>query len=134
MQYSGVLIKTTDNKLLLQQRDHTFGIVNPGKLAIFGGSVEEDESFEDCAVREIQEEVGLTVKKNQLKIVGIYYDQIPNIGEVESYIFLAEDVDKTKLVLTEGESIFELDPSEDLSHLNLTILCRHALTDYLKKD
>ncbi|MBP6882550.1 MAG: NUDIX domain-containing protein [Candidatus Levybacteria bacterium] len=132
MQYSGVLIKTTDNKLLLQQRDHTFGIVNPGKLAIFGGSVEEDESFEDCAIREIREEVGLVVKNTQLKILGIYYDQIPNIGEVESYIFLVEDVDRTKLVLTEGESIFELDPSEDLTNLNLTTLCRHALTDFLK--
>jgi len=134
MQYSGVLIKTTDNKLLLQQRDHTFGIVNPGKLAIFGGSVEEDESFEDCAIREIREEVGLVVRSSQLKILGIYSDPVPLKGEVESYIFLVEDVDKSKLVLTEGESIFELDPNEDLTNLNLVPLCRRALVDYLKKD
>jgi len=129
--YAGFLLKTTDNKLLLQQRDNKPGIANPGMIAIFGGTAEVNETPDDCAKREAFEEVGLSINKTELKPLGIYHTTIPDVGEVESHIFLIEGVKLDNLHLKEGESIFVLDPNQDLTTLNLTPVCRLVLTKYL---
>jgi 8-oxo-dGTP pyrophosphatase MutT (NUDIX family) len=85
--YAGFLLKTADNKLLLQQRDNKPNIVNPGMIAVFGGTAEVNETPEDCAKREAVEEVGLVINKTELKPLGIYHTTVPSIGKVESHIF-----------------------------------------------
>ena len=131
--YSGFLLKTTDNKLLLQQRDNKLNITNPGMIAIFGGTAEVGETPIDCAKREVFEEVGLSISKDEFKPLGIYHTAVPKIGEVESYIFLIEDVRQDSLHLKEGKSIFILDPNQDITALNLTPVCRLVLTKYLER-
>jgi len=132
--YSGFLLKTTDNKLLLQQRDNKPDIANPGMIAIFGGTAEVNEIPTDCAKREAAEEVGLSVSKKNLKSLGIYQTTVPNVGEVESHVFLIENVNQNDLHLNEGESIFVLDPNQDITTLNLTPVCRQVLTKYLGRS
>jgi 8-oxo-dGTP diphosphatase len=47
-------------EVLLQQRDHTPGILYPGLWTIFGGAVEpEDGSFDAAIAREIHEELDI---------------------------------------------------------------------------
>jgi 8-oxo-dGTP diphosphatase len=48
-----------EGKVLLQHRDDKPTIRWPGTWAIFGGHVEEDETFEDAARREVWEELEL---------------------------------------------------------------------------
>ena len=43
-----------------------------GCWALPGGFMEMDETIERCAVRELQEETGLTVDEEQLLLIGIY--------------------------------------------------------------
>lgn len=43
-----------------------------GCWALPGGFMEMDETIEHCAVRELQEETGLTVDEGQLRLIGIY--------------------------------------------------------------
>ena len=45
----------TRRRFLLQQRDDIVGIVHPGKVGLFGGHREGDETFLKCVVREVHE-------------------------------------------------------------------------------
>lgn len=45
-----------------------------GKLILPGGHLEFQESLEDCARREVQEETGVGIWKNQLKLVALCQD------------------------------------------------------------
>lgn len=132
--YSGVLLKTVDNKLLLQLRDDRPDIVNPGMIAIFGGTAKANETPINCAKREIAEEVGLSVSNNDLNLLKIYSTTVPNVGKVRSHIFLVENVNQKKLQINEGQAIYVLGPNQDISTLNLTPVCRLALSTYLKKS
>ena len=63
-------------------------IVNDGKILISyeknnqlmlpGGGIEENESLEDCLVREIEEETGLVIKPNTIKKCGLVIDRDVN--------------------------------------------------------
>lgn len=62
-----MFILNNENKVLLQKRSVTKKH-NPNKWCLCAGHVEEyDNSFLDAAVREIKEELGVDVKKEQLK-------------------------------------------------------------------
>ena len=43
-----------------------------GQWALPGGFMEMDETIEHCAVRELQEETGITADERQLRLVGVY--------------------------------------------------------------
>jgi 8-oxo-dGTP pyrophosphatase MutT (NUDIX family) len=131
--YAGFILKTTDNKLLLQQRDNKPNITNPGMIAIFGGTAKASETSTDCAKREALEEVDLSINKKNLKPLATYHTTVPSVGEVESHIFLIEGVKQSNLHLKEGKGIFILDPNQDITILNLTPVCRLALTNYLER-
>ena len=74
----GVIIK--DNNVLLMQR-----IKNGRSYFIFpGGSVEQGETIEDTVIREMKEEVSLSVKLDKLLF------QIENFGREEYYFLIKE--------------------------------------------
>ena len=55
---ASAILFDTDGHLLLQLRDNIPHIRDPGKISLFGGRREGIESFLDCIVREIHEEIG----------------------------------------------------------------------------
>jgi 8-oxo-dGTP pyrophosphatase MutT (NUDIX family) len=52
------IVYDTERRYLLQRRDNIPGIVHPGKLSLFGGHRESGETYKECVVRELQEELG----------------------------------------------------------------------------
>ena len=61
-----------DNKILATRRSHSMHLA--GKWEFPGGKIEEGETAEACIVREIQEELGITVRpEKQLKSVEHHY-------------------------------------------------------------
>jgi 8-oxo-dGTP diphosphatase len=62
-----ILIDTFD-RFLLQQRDDIPGILHPGTVGLFGGHREGGESYLECVVREIREEIGYYVSPGRLDI------------------------------------------------------------------
>ena len=54
-------------RFLLQQRDDVVGILHPGKIGLFGGHREGDETYLQCVVREIHEEISLFVPPNRFE-------------------------------------------------------------------
>ena len=60
----GVLIEDEEGRVLLQKRSDT------GEWCIPGGGMEPVETFEETAIREVREEVGIEV--SELRLFGIY--------------------------------------------------------------
>ena len=110
--------------VLLQRRDHTPGIIFPGYWAVFGGIIEPGESPEDTAVREMQEELGVIITRDALKLVASvrWGDERP-----VSYYFSAElPVELHELKLREGTG-FALYLHEEIDGLRMAAKDRFAL-------
>jgi 8-oxo-dGTP diphosphatase len=98
-----VLIDTR-GRFLMQQRDDIPSILHPGKVGLFGGHREDDESYLECVVREIEEEIGYRVPAEGFTFLTTYVE--PNadghgaVGYGES--FVATDIPTDALRVTEG--------------------------------
>lgn len=123
MLFTTVCYIEKDNKYLMLHRTKKEKDINKDKWIGIGGKFEEGESPEECIIREVQEETGLTLKSYSLKCL-ITFD----FGKSETeymYVFTSDDfngtinnsckegdlkwVDKdkiTELNLWEGDKIF----------------------------
>jgi 8-oxo-dGTP diphosphatase len=64
----GVALIDRADRVLLGKRKGSHG---QGQWALPGGHLEYAESFEDCALRELEEEIGTEVKYNGLHVVSV---------------------------------------------------------------
>ena len=116
-QTTGVyLIK--DNKVLFLVRNkkndirHKQGIYLP-----IGGHVELGESIEECAVREVREESGITVRSVDLK--GIVNARGHGIGKSDNIMFLFTSKNFAGEAVSGNEGGFIWVPIEDIKNANL---------------
>jgi 8-oxo-dGTP diphosphatase len=98
------IIVDINGRLLLQQRDDVVGILHPGKVTLFGGHREGDETFLECAVREIAEETSKFTPAHRFEylttLVGNDVDS--EGGAVHAEFFVVRDFTLEGLVVTEG--------------------------------
>lgn len=138
-----------DGKYLLINRNKKEKDLNQGKFIGVGGHVEFGETPEECILREVKEETGLTL--NSYKLRGLLSFEIDEIMEY-SFLFTSDDfsgelvtdcaegdlvwIEKNKLQeipLWEGDSIFLklLDEHDDYFSLKLVYkndkLIKHIL-------
>jgi len=50
---ASTLLFDTAGRFLFQQRDNIAGITEPGKIGLFGGHKEANETFLECIAREV---------------------------------------------------------------------------------
>lgn len=98
------IIKNSKNQILLACLNNNYHLP--------GGHLEKDESFEDCLVREIEEEVGVDIscENKELILTITYYNRDYPIEGVNSktigyYYVVKKDLlpDLTRLHLTDDE-------------------------------
>jgi 8-oxo-dGTP diphosphatase len=98
-----VLIDTL-GRFLLQQRDDIPGILHPGTVGFFGGHREDGESYLECVVREIKEEIGYSVPAERFEYLTDFTE--PNVdghgGSLYGKFFVARDIPTDGLIITEG--------------------------------
>jgi 8-oxo-dGTP diphosphatase len=112
--------------VLLQHRDDSPAIRYPGAWAIFGGHVEEGETPEEAARREIEEELGLRLD-GPLVLVCRRADD-----ERERFIYAAPLVVPIEsLELREGQGMALIAP-EDLEAYRLVPVHRQILVEFLR--
>ena len=66
-EFSIAILIDSRRRFLLQQRDDIHGIVHPGKVGLFGGHREGEETYLQCVVREIHEEIGYFVQPDRFE-------------------------------------------------------------------
>jgi 8-oxo-dGTP diphosphatase len=110
---AAAIIIDTAGRFLLQQRDDIAGIIHPGKVALFGGHREGDETYLECAVREINEEISYFVPAEHFEhlasLDGTDFDV--DGGTVCGEFFVVRNIPVDALVITEG-SLLIIKPSE----------------------
>ena len=62
---SAILVFNRAGHVLLQKRNNTPTIPEPGKWDVWGGHCEEGETPEACAIRELREEIGVEITDPQ---------------------------------------------------------------------
>jgi 8-oxo-dGTP pyrophosphatase MutT (NUDIX family) len=103
-QIAAAIVFDTSGRLLLQLRDDIPNILFPGKIGLFGGHREGDESFLDCVVREIHEELSYFLPPERFERIACRVGPDSEVvgGTVHAEFFVARDVPVDKLTVTEG--------------------------------
>jgi 8-oxo-dGTP diphosphatase len=116
---SAILIDTF-GRFLLQQRDNIPGIYQPGKVGLFGGHREGNETYLQCVIREVREEVGFALPPGSFEFLTSYegsdFDVIEG-GTIHAEFFVVRDVQVDSRVVTEGsllvvrrEELIDIEP------------------------
>ena len=106
------ILVDTCGRFLFQQRDNVPHIVAPGQVALFGGHREGGETFLECLVREIHEELSYFVSPDRFACLGRYAG--PDLdrpeGSLVAEYYFARDLSVASLDVTEG-SLLVVEPS-----------------------
>ena len=118
-----------DNKYLMLHRVKKEKDLNKDKWIGVGGKFEDKESPEECIIREVKEETGLTLKNCKLRCIVTY---VSNEWETEyMYVFTSNAFEGDIIDCQEGE--LEWIDKEKLYELNLWEGDKVFL-DRIKKD
>ena len=101
---TGAIIIDTFGRFLLQQRDDIDGIIHPGKVGLFGGHREGDETHLECIVREVHEELSYQIPAERFEHLAGWEGPDLDVdgGSVRADFFVTRDVPAEALVITEG--------------------------------
>jgi 8-oxo-dGTP diphosphatase len=94
----------TRGRFLLQRRDDNRDIIQPGKVSVFGGHREGEETYLQCAVREVLEEISYHVTADRFTHLTSYHGNDLEVegGRLHAEFYVAEDIPVDKLLVTEG--------------------------------
>lgn len=90
-----------DNKYLMLHRTKKENDLNEGKWIGVGGKFEKDETPEECLLREVQEETGLTLTKYRLRAVITFI--LNEWGTEYMYLFTSNEFSGEISECDEGE-------------------------------
>jgi len=110
---TGAIVIDTLGRYLFQLRDDVAGISNPGKIGLFGGHREGEETFLDCIVREIHEEIGYFVPADRFEHLGSLNgeDIDRKEGTIHGHLFVVRDIPVDALAVAEG-SLLVVEPMQ----------------------
>jgi 8-oxo-dGTP diphosphatase len=118
LKWAGVILFNRKGEILLLLRDNIATIGHPDHWNIVGGVVEEGETSEEAALREVQEEIGF-------RLAGVSPFRLYSIGDrrrgksVPYYVYWSRlDKDLAELTLGEGQAM-QFFPPEGLSTLRI---------------
>ena len=101
---AAALMIDTRGRFLLQLRDNVPGILFPGKIGLFGGHREGDETFLQCAVREVHEEISYFIPPERFEHLATFRGADPYFsgGTLWRELYVIRGVPVAPLKVTEG--------------------------------
>jgi tryptophan synthase alpha chain len=112
-----VLPVTPDGRVLLQQRDEKPGIPYPGAWTLFGGAVEPGETPAQAIVREVREELDITMPMRYWHTYSCPVRSIPGELDVRVHVFVGELTQPIgSITLYEGQAmaLYDAEAARDL--------------------
>ncbi len=119
----GFLYDPQTSRVLLHLRDGNTPY-NPHQWSFFGGSNEDGETFGECFIREMKEEIGLTIPPEGAVYLRDYFRTDESLHRA---VFYAESsIPTEQLILGEGAG-FRWFAWDELPHYDLTAYTRKDL-------
>lgn len=118
-------IMNEKGEVLLQKRTAN-KIRNPNKWAKTGGQVDSGESVEEAIFREVKEEIGMEIPKEQIKVIDIHKSNDKNKRFAYNFIFVVnykiEDyvLQKEEVAEVKYFTIEELEKAKKNNDINYT--------------
>ena len=126
---ASIIIENMEDEVLLLLRDNKSSISYPNHWTLIGGKVEDGETPEMAAHRELAEETGL----NALLSFWTRYDRQHPVFIVDQYIYTAKvDVPQGSLVLGEGQALQFFKP-EEIRRLKIGYGFKELLNEYFSR-
>jgi 8-oxo-dGTP diphosphatase len=129
-----VLIDTL-GRFLLQQRDNVPGIVHPGKIGLFGGHRERGETYLQCIVREVREELSYFMPPERFEYLASYDATDADADGntiVHGEFYVARRVPVEKVMVTEGTLFIAVASELSALEYRLSPSGKAGLTAFLK--
>ena len=117
--------------ILMQERDE-HPRIDPEKWGFPGGGVEDGESYEAAAYRELAEETGVALDTG-LELFGRFRFFSPPCGEDDEFELYAAATDPIEVECHEGRQMVFVDPTAAVD-LPLTHSAALVLPDFLSSD
>ena len=124
----GFLYNPKTRSVLLHLRDGNTKF-NPNKWAFFGGLQEGDEKPTETFIREVQEELGISLQKDEVIPLR---DYLNTVLQTYRYVFYAEsDLEISQMTLGEGAG-FDWVPIDRIREYDLTELTEKDLVYFIE--
>lgn len=109
--------------------------------SLVGGGMEDDESLEDCALREIFEETGIEIKSENLNLIKIYscpsrIAEYPdgNVIRIVSVVFEIILESKPNLICSEESLELKWVKRNEITNLDIAITHNHLVEDLILRN
>lgn len=127
------ILLDTQGNIIAQKRDNVSGIMRPGKIGLFGGASNFQETPQSTILRELEEELELSVTSERVELFQEFSADMPIHPDspVASSVFVVKNIEPQKLVLHEGQAIMVIPPAM-LSQYDWCDECLQVVNSYLK--
>lgn len=126
---AAIILENDSSELLLYLRDNKPGIPFPDCWDLIGGHVEEGETPEEALIREVKEELGITL--DEFRFFRRYECRTGDAYPNEKYIFAGRiDIPIENITLYEGERAQYFKRSE-IPYVNFANILREVVMDYI---
>ena len=126
-----IIIEDGKGNYLIQQRTDDAPLW-PGMWGLWGGGIEEGESASQAGIRELQEELDVTVLPEELQLFKKYHFQSRRTGKmVDKHVFVLPFNPKWKIILGEGKG-YAFFNKDELASLPFADRPREFLLDYIQ--
>lgn len=126
------IVLDRSGRLLLQKRDNIPGIICPGMIGLFGGHREGNETFLECAARELAEELSFAIPTDHFEALTFNIGPDPEAvgGTLHAEFFLVKDIPVEQVVVTEGSLLIASRSDLEIIADQLTPSAKFALDHY----
>lgn len=130
---ANALLLTNEGKLILQQRDTNPQIMNPGRIAMFGGTIDSSEDIMVGLKRELQEELNINIDNYKVEKLNTYHKTIEKDDiNYTVHVYIIFGVKESDLIVNEGKGYICKQPQHFLNNPNLSRITSLAVSDFIK--